>query len=71
MYAIRSYYADLPLDRGWFASELVTARNLEMSPDRVPAILPTEYLSGGAGTIQRQLTDPIAAFVQGRLGVSA
>jgi len=30
---------------------------------------PAERVSGGAGTIQRQMTDPIAAFIVGRLGV--
>jgi hypothetical protein len=35
----------------------------------VPPIAADERLSGGASTIQNQLTDPIAAFLGGRLGV--
>jgi hypothetical protein len=35
----------------------------------VPKIAPGESIAGGAGTIQRQLSNPLAAFIVGRLGV--
>jgi hypothetical protein len=35
-----------------------------------PAVKPTERIGGGAATIQRQLTDPVSAFIVGRLGVA-
>lgn len=56
-------------DPGWHAAKLSSVTDTIVVRDSVPRILPGERLSGGAGTIQRQLTDPIAAFVSGRLGV--
>jgi hypothetical protein len=61
--------ADAFPDPGLFAAELAGTVNLTDPADRVPPIAPDERLSGGAGTIQNQLTDPIAAFLGGRLGV--
>jgi ATP-dependent helicase/nuclease subunit B len=56
-------------DPGLFAATLAGSGRLEEPEDRVPAIGADEALSGGAGTIQNQLTNPIAAFLGGRLGV--
>ena len=61
--------ADAFPDPGLFAAKLAGTVNLADLADRVPPIAPDERLSGGAGTIQNQLTDPIAAFLGGRLGV--
>lgn len=58
-------------DPGWFATKLAHRTALSIVEDPVPPIADVERLSGGAGTIQRQLTDPIAAFVAGRLGARA
>lgn len=58
-------------DPGWFAASLAGTAKLVRVEDRVPPITPEERLSGGAGTIQNQLTNPIAAFLGGRLGVRA
>jgi probable DNA repair protein len=57
------------LDPGWHASKLTDVADTVVVPDRVPKIRAEEHVSGGAGTIQRQLADPIAAFIVGRLGV--
>ncbi|MCO4810280.1 MAG: PD-(D/E)XK nuclease family protein [Gammaproteobacteria bacterium] len=56
---------------GLFAASMAGTASLVDLADRVPPIGPDEPLSGGAGTIQNQLTDPIAAFLGGRLGVRA
>ncbi len=58
-------------DPGWHATHLLHETQIEEAPDRVPAVEPAERIVGGAATIQRQLYDPIAAFVTGRLGVSS
>ncbi|MBU2677419.1 MAG: PD-(D/E)XK nuclease family protein [Gammaproteobacteria bacterium] len=56
-------------DPGWHAAALSNVINTAIVADRVPPIAPEERIAGGAGTIQRQLSEPIAAFVVGRLGV--
>ncbi len=56
-------------DPGWHAARLAQRMNLVPAEDRVPAVEPDERILGGAATIQRQLQDPIAAFITGRLGV--
>ena len=56
-------------DPGWHATRLLRLRRTVVVDDAVPPIAPGERVSGGAGTIQRQLTDPVAAFIVGRLGV--
>ncbi len=58
---------EAPNDPGWHAIELAEVASTEKRPDVVPAIT-SERVFGGAGTIQQQLTEPFAAFVQGRLG---
>jgi probable DNA repair protein len=57
------------IDPGWFASQLVGSVELADAMDPVPTITADERLSGGAWTIQCQLTEPIAAFIGSRLGV--
>lgn len=56
-------------DPGWHAARLSTLARMTVVGDSVPKILPGECISGGAGTIQRQLTNPLSAFIVGRLGV--
>lgn len=56
-------------DPGWHAVGLAQGVHTVAVPDEVPAIEPNEPIGGGAATIQRQLYDPISAFVTGRLGV--
>ena len=58
-------------DPGWHASNLAVPGNTAVqSSDPVPRMHSGESISGGAGTIQRQITEPFAAFAYGRLGVS-
>ncbi len=57
-------------DPGWSAATLVDAVSLIAVPaDPIPGVSADEVISGGAATIQRQLTEPFSAFVFGRLGV--
>ncbi len=56
-----------PPDPGWFAATLPGSAVLRAAEDRVPAIVTEERLTGGAGTLQNQLNDPLAAFAGGRL----
>ncbi len=56
-----------PRDPGWHAVELSARAQTKALPDPVPA-LRDERVFGGAATVQRQLSEPFAAFVQGRLG---
>ncbi len=55
-------------DCGWHAAKLI-AEPLESVADRVPAMRRGEAVTGGAATINRQRTDPFAAFACGRLGI--
>jgi len=55
-------------DPGWYAAELTTRADLRLAEDKVPPMTAEEKISGGAGTIQRHLNNPVAAFVQGRMG---
>ena len=55
-------------DPGWYAAGLTTRADLRLAEDSVPAMTAEEKISGGAGTIQRHLNNPVAAFVHGRLG---
>jgi RecB family exonuclease len=45
------------------------SNTVHVNEDRVPVVAADELVSGGATTIQRQLNDPISAFVAGRLSV--
>lgn len=56
-------------DPGWHAAQLSRLGSTAVVDDAVPRIAASERVAGGAGTIQRQLTDPITAFIAGRLGV--
>ncbi len=58
---------ETPADPGWHATELAGHASTERRPDEVPPIT-SERVFGGAGTVQQQLTEPFAAFIQGRLG---
>jgi ATP-dependent helicase/nuclease subunit B len=55
-------------DPGWYAATLVENTQTPQDRDNVPLVVADEKISGGAATIQRQLNDPISAFIQGRLG---
>jgi len=58
-------------DAGLHAASLCDiAETKVFGEDPVPAILPDEVVSGGAGTIQQQCSEPLQAFVNARLGVS-
>ncbi len=57
-------------DPGWHAATLTEAVPLTIVPaDPIPTVAANEIISGGAATIQRQMTEPFAAFSFGRLGV--
>ena len=55
-------------DPGWYAVALTAKTDLQLAEDSVPPVTAEEKISGGASTIQRQLNDPVAAFVKGRMG---
>lgn len=55
---------------GWYAKQLVSSASpLPITTDPVPPVTIEERVSGGAATIQRQMTEPFSAFAYGRLGV--
>jgi probable DNA repair protein len=58
-----------PPDPGWHAANWAGSVSLAIVDDRVPSVSKIERLTGGAGTLQNQLADPITAFIGGRLGV--
>lgn len=55
-------------DPGWHATALLGSNNLRQCEDKVPPVAAEEKISGGARTIQRQLNEPISAFIHGRMG---
>ena len=55
-------------DPGWHASALVNRVSSCVVEDSVPPV-GSEKIFGGAGTIQRQLSEPFSAFAFGRLGI--
>ncbi len=57
------------LDPGWHGLALAGLRDVQIAKDNVPAVGEGERVRGGAATIQRQLTEPLSAFIVGRLGV--
>ena len=57
-----------PPDCGWHAAALI-GEPLATVVDRVPAMRRGETVTGGAATLNRQCTDPFAAFAFGRLGI--
>jgi probable DNA repair protein len=57
-------------DPGWYARNLVNANSTEaVAADDAPAVAEDEAVSGGAATIQNQLSEPFSAFAYGRLGI--
>lgn len=56
-------------DPDWHAIRLSATGRTVPAPDTVPRMIQSEHLSGGAGVVQRQITDPLSAFIAGRLGV--
>ena len=62
---------DAPADPGWHATQFASGDRLASVEDVPPRVVRAEKLAGGAGTIQAQLTDPIAAFIGGRLAARA
>lgn len=56
-------------DPGWYAATLVNSAQIVEATDRVPAAQQDEKVIGGAGTVNRQLSEPFSAFAFGRLGV--
>ena len=62
--------ADELADPGWYAARLVADDAMEtLQGDNASRVAPDERVRGGAYTIQRQFTEPLAALVSGRLGV--
>ena len=60
-----------PADPLWHAARLHgVARPAVLPTDQVPPVAPTESVTGGAATIQAQMTEPFSAFARGRLGIS-
>lgn len=55
-------------DPGWHAHTLTNIAATGIVQDAVPIVLTDEKLTGGARTIQRQLTEPLSAFAHARLG---
>jgi len=55
------------VDPGWHATTLIGAVLKNITGERVPAVTAGEKISGGAAAVQRQLADPISAFVQSRM----
>ena len=55
-------------DPGWHAVGLAGSADRQFAEDVVPPVA-SERIYGGAGTIQRQLSEPFAAFAYGRLAV--
>ena len=60
---------DSPDDPGWHAQSLLSRVGLQHVADPAPPLLTDEVISGGAATINRQMSEPFSAFVFGRLGV--
>ena len=61
---------DAENDPGWYAATLAGSAELDLlADDPVPPVTSDESVSGGATTLQRQLTDPFSAFAYGRLGI--
>ena len=70
--ALEPTVAEAAADPGWNAKTLQsTASPRIVKTDPVPVLGENELIAGGAGTIQRQFQEPLAAFVHGRLGVQS
>ena len=53
---------------GWYAASLRGRVDIMPAEDCIPAVTAGEKISGGAATIERQIRDPISAFVLSRMG---
>lgn len=60
---------DVGADPGWHATAFARRKILAVVDDPVPALRAEEAVGGGANTLQLALSDPLAAFIRGRLGV--
>jgi probable DNA repair protein len=70
--ALEPTVAEATADPGWNARSLqATASPRIVKTDPVPVLGENELIAGGAGTIQRQFQEPLAAFVYGRLAVQS
>ena len=70
--ALEPTVAEATADPGWNANVLQgTASPRIVKTDPVPVLVENESIAGGAGTIQRQIQEPLAAFVYGRLAVQS
>lgn len=67
--ALGARRGDSEADPGWFAASALGSVKIDDPSEEPPPIRADESLSGGAWTIQNQLTEPIAAFIGSRLGV--
>ena len=61
--------SEAPVDPGWHAESLLNRVSLEPLSDQIPPLRDNEVISGGASTINRQMSEPFSAFAYGRLGV--
>ena len=66
---VAAHTGQAPDDPGWHAATMAGGVVTESVEDPVPSVSNLERLSGGAGTLQNQLADPITAFIGGRLAV--
>ncbi len=57
-------------DPGWHAVALSALSRGRVAGDIIPVVDERERVTGGAATIQQQLSEPLSAFILGRLGVS-
>ncbi len=62
-------FGSAPIDPQWHATALCELAVVSTSDDPVPRVAEGEKVSGGATTIQLQLSDPFSAFAVGRLGI--
>jgi len=60
----------VPADPGMHAVTLSQVAHLSVAADDVPPMQRGEPIAGGAYTLQCQLTDPVTAFIRGRLGAA-
>ncbi len=61
--------SNAPNDPGWHAAHLLDRVSMQQVADPAPPLREDEVISGGATTINRQMSEPFSAFAYGRLGV--
>jgi hypothetical protein len=59
---------EAPPDPGWHALDLLGISEPRFAVDSIPPVV-NEKIYGGASAVQRQLTEPFAAFAFNRLGI--